>query len=58
MNLTSVMTYVRLAVTGATTVLGVLAADYPHQSWIPAAIGVVATISAHVVPSIQQSKAP
>lgn len=52
------MTYVRLGVTGATTALGVLATYYPHMTWIPAAIGVVATISAHVVPSIQQSKTP
>jgi hypothetical protein len=57
-NLSDIMTYVRLGVTGATTALGVLATYYPHMTWIPAAIGVVATISAHVVPSVQQSKTP
>lgn len=58
MNLSDIMTYVRLAVTVATTALGVLATYYPHETWVPAAIGVVATISAHAVPSITQSKTP
>lgn len=56
MNLSDIMTYVRLGVTGATTALGVLATYYPHVTWIPASIAVVAALSTHVVPSIQQSK--
>lgn len=56
MNLGDVMTYVRIGITGVTTVLGVLATYYPRVTWIPASIAVVAAISSHVVPSIQQSR--
>lgn len=56
MNLSDVMTYVRLGATAVTTALGVLATYYPRVTWIPASIAVVAALSSHVVPSIQQSK--
>lgn len=56
MNLSDVMTYVRLGITAAITILGILATSYPHEMWIPATIGVLATVSAHIVPSVQQSK--
>ena len=57
MDLTSVMTYVRLALTAIITGLTAVYSYYPHLTWIMAVVAVAGTLGIHAVPSVAQSNA-